>query len=156
MDRTHTTPVPHDGLGETTQVVRGVMVTDEVLSIDEAVRATSTRRVGGLALFVGLVRDLDQGQAVTSLDYQAHPLATQRLREVVETIVEGRDVETAWVSHRTGHLQVGDIAVVVAVGAQHRAEAITTCHALIDEVKRQVPIWKQQFVVDGDPQWVGL
>ena len=58
--------------------------------------------------------------------------------------------------HRTGHLEVGDLAVVVAVGAVHRGEALAACTELIDVIKAQVPIWKEQEFVSGRTSWVGL
>ena len=58
------------------------------------------------------------------------------------------------VAHRTGDLQVGDLAVVAAVGAEHRDVAFAACHALIDELKATVPIWKHQFFTGGDSEWV--
>lgn len=59
------------------------------------------------------------------------------------------------VAHRTGDLQIGDLAVVAAVGAAHRDVAFTACHALIDDLKATVPIWKHQHFSDGDSEWVG-
>jgi molybdopterin synthase catalytic subunit len=59
------------------------------------------------------------------------------------------------VVHRVGHLEVGDIAVVVAVSAAHRAEALAGCRELIDAVKAKAPIWKHQIFVDGADEWVG-
>jgi molybdopterin synthase catalytic subunit len=60
------------------------------------------------------------------------------------------------VVHRVGHLEVGDIAVVVGVSAEHRGEAFDVCRELIDEFKATVPIWKHQKFADGADEWVGL
>ena len=109
---------------------------------------------GGQALFVGTVRDHDQGRAVTGLDYEAHPDAEQALRRVAEQVAAGRGVRAVAVEHRTGCLHVGDVAVVVAVAAEHRDEAFAACRALIDTLKEQVPIWKRQHHPDGTSSWV--
>jgi len=93
---------------------------------------------------------------VTALDYSAHPLAAERLAEVAEHAAARSGVRTVAVEHRVGHLKVGDLAVVIAVGAEHRAEAFESCRQLIEELKSGVPIWKQQTFVDGVAEWVGL
>ncbi len=118
--------------------------------------AVSDPRVGGIALFVGVVRDADEGQSVVSLDYTQHPSAEQILRRCADSVAEKYDVLTVAVEHRTGHLVVGDLAVVVAVGAVHRAAALEACRQLIDDLKVEVPIWKEQEFTSGKTSWVGL
>lgn len=93
---------------------------------------------------------------VMALDYSAHPLAAERLAAVAEHAAARAGVRTVAVEHRVGHLEVGDLAVVIAVGAEHRAEAFESCRQLIEELKSGVPIWKQQTFVDGVAEWVGL
>ena len=139
-------------------VVRDASVSGEPLSVDRALAAVREPGVGGIALFVGVVRDHDHdhGAAVTSLDYTAHPSAEASLRACAEQTAAAYDVDTVAVSHRTGHLEVGDLAVVVAVGAAHRQAALEACRHLIDTVKEQVPIWKEQALTDGSTECVGL
>lgn len=95
-------------------------------------------------------------RGVTSLDYTAHPLAVDRLREVAARAAAIEGVRAVAVEHRVGHLEIGDLAVVIAVGAEHRAEAFAGCRQLIDELKAGVPIWKEQTFDDGVSEWVGL
>lgn len=130
--------------------------TAQPLSVDRLLGLVSKRAVGGVGLFVGIVRDVDEGSAVVSLDYTAHPSADAALRACAEEVANKHDVLAIAVEHRTGHLEVGDLAVVVAVGAVHRGEALTACAELIDLVKTQVPIWKEQEFVSGSTSWVGL
>lgn len=126
------------------------------LSVDEVLRSVSDPRAGGLCLFVGTVRDTDEGKEVDQLDYSAHPQAEQTARALAERLdAEGRTVRIA-VVHRVGRLEIGDLAVVVGVSAEHRAEAFEVCRALIDELKATVPIWKHQQFSDGAEEWVGL
>ena len=66
------------------------------------------------------------------------------------------DVRAVAVEHRIGHLEVGDLAVVVATGAVHRGPALDACRALIDDLKQTVPIWKEQHLTSGEVTWVGL
>lgn len=129
---------------------------DSVLSVDRAVSAVSDPRVGGIALFLGVVRNSDDGRDVVSLDYTQHPSAQTLLQRCAERMAAENDVVAVAVEHRVGHLVVGDLAVVVAVGAVHRAEALTACRQLIDDLKAEVPIWKEQEFSSGDASWVGL
>jgi molybdopterin synthase catalytic subunit len=131
-------------------------VREEPLSVDEVLGAVRHPECGGVALFVGVVRDHDHGGAVAALDYSAHPTATDTLRRVCER-VSGRHGALRYAAvHRTGHLEVGDTAVVVAVAAPHRGEAFDACRDLIDTLKSTVPIWKHQRFTDGSDEWVGL
>ncbi|MFC7595262.1 molybdenum cofactor biosynthesis protein MoaE [Terrabacter sp. GCM10028922] len=145
------------------------------LSVDEVLASVSSPRAGGVCLFVGTVRDhdgpdrapgtdegaregADEGsdRTVAALDYSAHPQATEAARALADRLAgDGRAVRLA-VVHRVGHLEVGDIAVVVGVSAEHRAEAFEVCRELIDEFKATIPIWKHQRFADGADEWVGL
>jgi molybdopterin synthase catalytic subunit len=126
----------------------------EPLSVDEIRAAAADPAVGAIALFLGVVRDHDHGRGVTALSYSAHPSATEELARVAEKIAASYPILSLAVAHRTGDLQIGDLAVVAAVGAAHRDVAFTACHALIDDLKATVPIWKHQYFADGDSEWV--
>lgn len=126
------------------------------LSVDEVLRSVSDPRAGGVCLFVGTVRDHDHGEGVEVLDYSAHPQAAETAKALAERLAaDGRSVRIG-VVHRVGRLEIGDIAVVVGVSAEHRGEAFDVCRALIDEFKATVPIWKHQRFEDGRDEWVGL
>lgn len=135
--------------------VRLVDVRDTALSLDEAFEAVRDPAAGGVALFVGTVRDHDDGRDVAALQYSAHPSAVQQLREVAERIAHEEDVVAVAAVHRVGDLAIGDLAVVVAVSAAHRAEAFAAGRRLIDELKAEVPVWKHQTFGAGDATWVG-
>ena len=136
--------------------IRLVAIRDTPLSVDEVRNAVADPAAGGEVLFVGTVRDNDADQAVSGLSYSAHPSAEAELRRVAGDIVaKYPDVVALAVVHRTGDLAVGDLAVVVGVSCAHRAEAFHACHALIDELKATVPIWKHQRFTDGTDEWVG-
>lgn len=131
-------------------------VREEALSVDEVLAAVRHPECGGIALFVGVVRDHDHGEQVDALDYSAHPSALATLRQVCEQVGARHSVVRIAAVHRTGHLEVGDLAVVAAVAAPHRGEAFTACRDLIDTLKSTVPIWKHQQFADGSDEWVGL
>jgi molybdopterin synthase catalytic subunit len=111
---------------------------------------------GGEVLFVGTVRDHDAARGVAGLSYSAHPSAADELARVAESIAaKYPDAIAVAAVHRVGDLAVGDLAVVVGVSCAHRAEAFHACHALIDELKASVPVWKHQRFADGSDEWVG-
>ena len=136
--------------------VREASIGDTPISVDRLLEQVRDPAVGGIGLFLGVVRDHDEGQDVRSLDYTAHPSATAALTACAERVAAAHDVLTVAVQHRIGHLEVGDLAVVVAVGAVHRAEALEACRQLIDDLKAEVPIWKEQAFATGSVEWVGL
>jgi len=136
-------------------VVAEASVSEEPLSVDALLAAVSTPEVGGVGLFVGIVRNHADGNSVAGLDYHAHPSAAAVLRQCAEAVADRHEVIRVAVSHLVGDLGVGDVAVVVAVGAAHRAAAMDACRDLIDTVKADVPIWKHEHLVDGASVWVG-
>jgi molybdopterin synthase catalytic subunit len=110
--------------------------------------------VGGLVTFVGAVRDHSRGRAIRHLEYEAYPGMAEREMEKIAAEAEARWPGTrVAVAHRVGHLVVGDLAVVVAAAAPHRAEAFDACRFTIDRLKQTVPIWKKEVASDGE-HWV--
>jgi molybdopterin synthase catalytic subunit len=136
--------------------VRLAGITDAPLSVDKLVAAVTTPEVGGIGIFLGVVRSRDEGRAVDSLDYSDHPSADAVLAECAGRVGAQHDVIGVAVEHRVGHLEVGELAVVVVVGAAHRHAALSACTQLIDEIKTSVPIWKEQHFSSGASAWVGL
>jgi molybdopterin synthase catalytic subunit len=130
-------------------------VRGEPLSVDEVVAAVAHPAAGGQAVFIGTVRDHDDGRSVTSLDYTAHPSADDVIRAVAARFAAEPDVLGVAVLHRVGALAIGDPAIVAAVSTAHRAEAFDTCRRLVDAVKHELPVWKLQRFADGSTEWVG-
>ena len=109
---------------------------------------------GGLALFVGVVRDNADGRVVTEMEYEAYEPMAEREMERVEADLAARFPEVRLVMrHRIGRLRVGEVAVVVAASAPHREEAFAACRAGIEEIKARVPVWKREWGPDGSV-WV--
>ena len=138
-----------------TEAIRLLVIRQSVLSSDEVLAAISDPAAGGTALFVGTVRNHDHDRPVDELSYEAHPEALEHLRKVAERICEDPAVIALAAVHRTGPLVIGDAAVIVGVAAAHREVAFTACRRLIDDLKAEVPIWKQQSFTDGASEWVG-
>ena len=125
------------------------------LSVDEVVAAVRAPEVGGISVFLGTVRDHNEGRAVTLLEYQAYEsMAVKEMSRIAaELQAELPGVKLAAL-HRVGRLEIGDTAVVCAASAAHRGEAFRACRAFIDRIKERVPIWKREHGPDG-PYWVG-
>lgn len=140
--------------GDCVDVIRLIELRDAPLSVDEVRAAVAGPAAGGIALFLGAVRDHDHGRGVTRLSYSAHPSAAAELRKVAEKVAASYPVLALAAVHRVGELDVGDLAVVTGVACAHRGDAFEACRMLIDELKRTVPIWKQQWFTGGDSEWV--
>ncbi len=116
---------------------------------------------GAVASFVGMIRDHDPEASgtVTGIEYTWHPDAAERLADltvgVLAGLAGGNDVRVA-VSHRVGHLDVGEVALVCCAAAPHRAEAFAACAAVVEAIKAELPIWKRQLEADGRAVWSGL
>jgi molybdopterin synthase catalytic subunit len=136
-------------------VIRLAEIREGPLSVDEVLAAVSDPGAGGIALFAGTVRDRDGGQHVVRLSYSAHPSAAAEMRRVAGKVAAEFGVLALAAVHRAGDLEIGDLAVVVAVSCPHRGEAFEACRMLIDTLKREVPIWKHQWFADGTTEWVG-
>jgi molybdopterin synthase catalytic subunit len=136
-------------------VIRLVEIRDTALSVDEVLRAVGDHAAGGTALFIGTVREQDEGRPVTRLSYSAHPTAEAELRRVAEKVAADFPVTALAAVHRVGDLELGDLAVIVAIACPHRAEAFAASRRLIDDLKHEVPIWKNQLFADGSAEWVG-
>ncbi len=125
------------------------------LSLDEVVANVSRPGAGGIATFVGVVRDESDGRAVTRLDYSAYGAMAKRemakIASELELELEGVRVSAV---HRIGPLAVGDAAIICAASAPHRGAAFKACRELIDRIKARVPIWKREYGPDG-AVWVG-
>jgi molybdopterin synthase catalytic subunit len=125
-------------------------------SADEALAAVADPAAGGTCVFVGTVRDRSAaGDDVTALTYEAwDELAAQRLEEIAAQIHARWTVCGVALLHATGTLAIGEVSVVVAVSAPHRAEAFDAARFGIEELKRDVPIWKKEALSTGDADWV--
>ena len=136
------------------ETIRLAEIRGTALSVDEVLSAVSDPAAGGISLFAGTVRDHDHGEDVVRLGYSAHPSAEAELRRVAEKVAASYSVTAIAAVHRVGDLDVGALAVVVAVSCPHRGEAFDACRALIEELKASVPIWKHQQYVGGHSDWV--
>lgn len=124
--------------------------------IDVAALLAETRPSdGGLCLFVGVVRDNNDGRATTAIEYQAYgEMAEREMAKLAETLARDFPEVKVRMRHRVGRLSVGEASVAIAAVSPHRAEAFSACRAAIDRLKTTVPIWKKEFHPDGTSDWV--
>ena len=125
------------------------------VGLDELVAAVSHPGAGGVATFLGVVRDVNDGRAVTLLEYEAYgSMAEAELGRILDEIAAEIPGVRVAATHRVGPLHVGEAAVACAASAPHRSEAFRACRELIDRIKARLPIWKREHGPDG-PYWVG-
>ncbi len=133
-----------------------MLLSGEALSLDRCLAAVRDPEMGGVVTFTGVVRRHSRGATIEHLEYEAYAAMAERtmteLCDEIEREVPGARLA---VEHRVGRLEVGDVAVVIAAAAPHRAEAFTACRAMIDRLKERVPIWKKEIGDDGS-EWIGL
>ena len=129
-------------------------VTAEPIDLAPLIAGVQAPERGGVASFLGLVRNHHGGRAVLRLEYSAYaPMAEAECARIVAE-AEGRWQVALALRHRVGSLAVGDVAVAAAAASGHRDEAFAACRYVIEEVKRRVPIWKREYYADGTEVWV--
>jgi molybdopterin synthase catalytic subunit len=126
-------------------------LTEQEISVDQVISRLADPAIGALATFVGVVRGETGGRETLYLEYEAYPeMAEATLRQV------GREVQARWpevrqvaIVHRTGRLEIGETAVVIALSAAHRQQVFDALRYAIDRLKEIVPIWKKEVWADG-------
>ena len=137
-------------------VVLRAALTEDPIELAEHETLVAHETAGAVVGFAGVIRDHDDGRAVTLLEYSAHPSAQRTLADIAAEVAgDAHGVRAIAVSHRVGTLRIGDAALVAAVAADHRQAAFDTCARLVDTVKARLPVWKHQFFADGSDEWVG-
>ncbi len=130
-------------------------LTEEPLNLAVLVASVESPERGGIACFLGLVRNHHGGREVLGLEYSAYaPMVEAECARIVA------EAQTRWqvaiaLRHRIGRLEIGDAAVAVAAASAHRDEAFLACRHVIEDLKRRVPIWKREMYADGTVEWVG-
>lgn len=110
---------------------------------------------GAVSLFLGTVREMNDGRAVAALRYSAYSeMANAELGRIAEEMREQFGVTSATIEHRIGSLDVGDVSIGIAVAHEHRAPAIASVAYAMDEIKRRLPIWKKEEYTDGTREWI--
>jgi molybdopterin synthase catalytic subunit len=131
-----------------------IKLTNEKLSAEECVHFVAADEVGGLVTFIGTVRNHTKGKSVLKLDFEAYePMAISEMRKIAEQAKAKFGIQKIVIHHRLGTLTIGEIPVIIAVSSAHRAAAFEACQFAIDTLKETVPIWKKEYLSDGEV-WV--
>ena len=133
-----------------------VEILEQPLDAQRALNACGRGANGAIDLFVGQVRNLNEGREVNAVSYDLHrALCEQTFRQICTEAAEtfGPHLDY-YLAHRHGRLEIGEASVIAAVGAPHRDEAFQGCRFMIEQMKRRAPIWKQEHYVDGDSEWL--
>ena len=131
-----------------------IKITSEKLSLEECYEFVTDDSCGGIVAFVGTVRDRTQSKEVTQLDFSTYkPMAIKEMQHIAEIAIKKFEIKKMAIHHAEGMLQIGDIPVIITVGAPHRKAAFEACEFAIDALKETVPIWKKEYFSDGEV-WV--
>jgi molybdopterin synthase catalytic subunit len=136
---------------------RWLEVTEDNLDVEAAYRFTLNPEAGAVDLFVGTVRNRFEKRPVASMEYHGYAEMAERvLQEIVHRATERWPIRKVAVLHRLGHLQLTEASVVIAVSAPHRAEAFESCRFILEELKKDLPVWKKEHFSDGTKSWKNL
>ena len=131
-----------------------IKISPSTLNVQECVGWVMSLESGGIDVFIGTVRNATKSKTVTRLEFEAYEtMALHEMEKIAGQSFKKWPVQKILIHHRTGVLQIGEIPVVIAVAAAHRAAAFDACRYIIDTLKETVPIWKKEVFEDGEV-WV--
>ena len=131
-----------------------IKLTTEKLNLQTCYDFVQDSSCGGIALFVGTVRNATLQKSVEKLDFSSYsPMAIKEMQQIAETCLDKFPIKNIAIHHAEGMLAIGDIPVIIAVSSAHRTAAFEACQFAIDSLKKSVPIWKKEYFEDGEV-WV--
>lgn len=132
-----------------------VRISKEKIDVSKAIESVMMPGCGGIASFIGTIRDSFEGKDVKRVNVEAYDeMALGDLKKIATELMSEKGIGGITIIHRTGSLEVGEVVVAVAVSAPHRKEAFEVCQSIIDRLKQTTPIWKQEFFNEGS-RWIG-
>lgn len=130
-------------------------ITEEKIIVDDILKEVSSPNAGAISTFIGVTRNYTLDNSVVYLFYEAyHEMAISMMEKIGQEVKEKYEIEKIAIAHRIGKVVVEEASVVIAVSAGHRGPAIEACHYAIDRLKEIVPIWKKEFMTDGNREWI--
>ncbi|MEB3766698.1 molybdenum cofactor biosynthesis protein MoaE [Acinetobacter sp. MD2] len=130
-------------------------IQDTALNLDDFEAIQNYPECGGTGIFIGTVRNHHEGKAVKALKYTSYkPIAEKMIREIEQAVKAKYAVAYVHVIHRVGALDIGEKAIIAVAYAAHRKEAFMACEEAVERVKHEVPVWKEEFYMDGTQQFV--
>lgn len=131
-----------------------IEITGNTIDVQRIIDNASSLQAGAVNVFIGTVRDHAPGKSVVRLEYEAYEsMAIAEIKKIAEEASRRWPVNSYGISHRTGTLAPGDVAVVIAVSTPHRKDSFEACQYIIDTIKETVPIWKKEVFTDGE-EWI--
>lgn len=130
-------------------------VTTEPLDPTAILDMVGAEEDGAVLLFLGIVRDHNDGRRVSGMRYDAYvPMAEKVLGEIAAEAAARLGTDRIVVAHRIGELQIGEASVAIAVSSPHRAVAYEASRYVIEEIKKRLPVWKEEHYIEGDARWL--
>lgn len=127
-----------------------IQVVEKTINLKKVIEDAKGDECGAINVFIGTVRNKNEGKGVTSILYDAYQtMAEKNLKEIADEIKRKWNTARVSIVHRTGKLKVGEISVVIAVGTLHREQAFQACRYAIERIKEYLPVWKQEFYKTG-------
>ena len=133
-----------------------VKIEDNKISSEKAKKFISSEKNGAESIFIGKVRNKNDGKEVVGVTYDAHDEAVIKSFRLISTDAKNKFDKNAkiFLEHVKGYVPIGEISILVAVGSEHRDEAFKICRYILEEVKHQSPIWKKEHYADGKEEWL--
>jgi molybdopterin synthase catalytic subunit len=132
-----------------------VAITEEPIRVEEFLADLPSSSDGAMVLFLGVVRDHHQGRQVTGLVYEAYrEMAEEMLRTIAAEVEERFGTDRIVAKHRIGALGIGEVATAIGIATPHRDKAYDASRYFIEEIKKRLPIWKQETYAGGEKRWL--
>jgi molybdopterin synthase catalytic subunit len=135
--------------------MRNASVVEHEIDPAALISAVRDQSHGAISIFLGTVRDVNDGRRVTAIDYSAYvAMAQTEMDQIVAEAADAFGIDAVAVEHRLGSLALGDVSIGIAVAHRHRAPALDATRFVIEQIKARVPIWKLEHYADGTSEWV--
>ncbi|HEY8271428.1 MAG TPA: molybdenum cofactor biosynthesis protein MoaE [Pseudobdellovibrionaceae bacterium] len=133
-----------------------VAMTESVLDVQKAIAHCRSEDCGAEILFIGTVRNINEGRAVSAVNYDGHKVLGEKilLELCLEAQAQWGDNMNFWVEHRLGVLKVGEESLLIHVTSPHRDSAYQASRYLIEQIKLRLPVWKEEIYWEGDTEWL--
>ena len=133
-----------------------IAIVDRPIDVASLIAEVGDDSCGAVSVFLGCVRDINDGRPVTGIEYSAyHAMAEREMASIVSETASRFDVSRLVVEHRVGALGLRDVSVAVVAAHPHRAPALDATRYVIEQLKQRVPIWKLEHYTDGSREWAG-
>ncbi len=130
-------------------------ITEQPIDYQKLTESVRCNTCGAVVLFLGTVREITGDKKTNSLEYEAYQeMALLELRRIVDAAMEKWPIEKVSITHRIGYLDLGEIAIGIAISTPHRKEGFEAAQFLMSQIKETVPIWKKENWADGSASWV--